>query len=78
MKCITMCSTLELAAEVTGVLTVSAREAALHHMSGLGVRCVWLFFLGFVFFPHIALNNPERKIDVAKKGVWGGGVIYYN
>ena len=36
-----MCSTLEFAAEVTEVLAVHAREAALYHVSEFVIRCAW-------------------------------------
>lgn len=57
MKRLTMCSTLEFAAEVTEVL------------SEFVVRCAWLFFF-FFSFPDIALNDSRQKKknrDTAKK-----------
>ena len=71
MKCLTMCSTLEFAAEVTEVLAFCAQEAALYHMSEFVIRCAWLSFSFFFFsFPDIALNDSRQKkknTDTAKK-----------
>lgn len=48
MKCFTVCSTLEFAAEVTEVLAFCAREAALY-VSEFVIRCAWLIL--FFFLP---------------------------
>lgn len=62
MKCITMCSTLELAAEVTEELARSARGAALYHMLEFVVRCAWFFFFFFFsFFPQHCLKLLRKK-----------------
>lgn len=69
MKCLTMCSTLEFAAEVTEVLAFCAREAALY-VSEFVIRCAWFFFFFFFSFPDIALNDSRQKKknrDMAKK-----------
>ena len=66
-----MCSTLEFAAEVTEVLAVHAREAALYHVSEFVIRCAWLFFF-FSPFSDIALNDSRQKKknrDTAKKEI---------
>lgn len=65
------CSTLELAAEVTKVLTFSARRAALHHMSGLVVSCAWLFCFFFFSCPN-CLKWPRKKNRHGQKESRGG------
>lgn len=70
MKCLTMCSTLEFAAEVTEVLALCAREAALYLMSEFVIRCAWLLF--FFPFSDIALNDSRQKKknrDTAKREI---------
>lgn len=58
---------LEFAAEVTEVLALCAREAALYLMSEL-IRCAWL-----LFFLYIALNDSRQKEirDTAKREIRG-------